>query len=111
MPLQWHKGTKQQFEKLPEPQPRSGAPDPEWNEAITALADGEVIVIPYASDPERRRHARVLGRRAATHGFRVQIRYDESKNVLVAAKGQTLTNEERERTRGGRRRKQTNPPV
>ena len=90
MPVQWTRAKKGTFAKLPVPK-QTGPIDPEWEALMSALQAGEEVAIRYEDDDDRRRTARVLGRRAAGHGFKTEIRYDlENKQVVAIKSDQPL---------------------
>ena len=103
MPVQWNKGKAKDFEALPPRQSKQNV-DPEWEELIAFLATGQPASISYAGDDERARLPRIVGRRAAGRGFRVEFRDDEQHKRLWMRKSADLTPEEQERSKGGRRK-------
>ena len=103
MPVQWNRGKDKDFDALPPRQPRQNI-DPEWEELMDFLASGLPASISYAGDEERTRLPRIVGRRAAGRGFRVEFRDDEQHKLLWMRKSADLTPEERERSKGGRRK-------
>ncbi|MFN8594147.1 MAG: hypothetical protein U0031_22045 [Thermomicrobiales bacterium] len=72
MPVSWRPSTPEEHEALPKK--ATTAKDPEWEAIMQELERGNTVIIEYHDQKERGSLARAIGRRAANHGFRVDIR-------------------------------------
>jgi hypothetical protein len=74
MPLNWKPSTVEAHEQLP--RTRAGAAqDPQWDEILHELMQGNPVIIEYRDPKERGSLARSVGRRAAHRGMKVEMRH------------------------------------
>jgi hypothetical protein len=107
MPIKWSRAETGKFDQAPQRKPARKI-DPEWEELLTALENGDEIQIPYIDEAERRSIARSAGRRAAGRKFKIELRYPHEEKVVLLRKSQELLLEKQpQAASNGRRRKRS----
>jgi hypothetical protein len=89
MPLNWKPSTVEAHEQLP--RKRSGAAqDPQWEEIMHELMQGNPVIIEYRDQKERGSLARSVGRRAAHRGMKVDMRHAPDGGYMSVRKAEDI---------------------
>lgn len=75
MPVSWKPSTPEDHAAISPKTSRKV--DPEWEALMDELAQGNTVMVEYTEPAERGSLARTIGRRAATRGFKVDIRHGD----------------------------------
>jgi hypothetical protein len=74
--------SNEEWERIAPPTPKQKKS--EWDDAILAVIDGDIIAIPIAEDKDVKGARIGLARRAnAAHGVKLAFRYDAARKVLA----------------------------
>jgi hypothetical protein len=80
--------------------------DPSWELIFRDLLAGEALVIPYATDKDKRGKRIILGRWAKRNGVTLDVGYNAEGQEIVVARGEDRAGPP---PKAGRRRQRTAP--